>query len=114
MAGSRTRRAASPASGALTEAAVFGLPLPLGHGLRPDGSAYVTCGSPEVHGKSFSFPGTGPETLAFVQAMNGILTIRAALKAVRAECRDPDSDAFHSSAAGELVEDALRALGERL
>lgn len=38
---------------------------------------------------------------------------RDALKAVRAACRDPDTDTALPSAVGEAVEAALAAMGER-
>ncbi len=39
--------------------------------------------------------------------------MRQALLAVRAACRDPDTDTVLPSATGELVEAALAAMGER-
>ena len=46
-------------------------------------------------------------------AVAGIGKAREALKAVRAACRDPDTDTALPSAVGEAVEAALAAMGER-
>jgi len=97
----------------ISKKAVFGLPLPISHGVRPDSSTYIVCGEPPDHGRSFTFSGSPKEALALAQLLNAAPTILAALKAVRSDCRDPDTDAGISPAAGELVDEALQALGVR-
>lgn len=98
----------------ISDKAVFGLPLPISHGLKPDGSTYIVAGDPPVHAKSFSFSGSGPEALALAQALNALPSIVGALQAVRADCRDPDTDTALAPATGALVDEALQALGVRL
>lgn len=97
----------------ISDKAVFGLPLPISHGLRPDGSTYIVAGDPPVHAKSFSFSGSPKEALALAHLLNAAPTILAALKAVRSDCRDPDTDTSLAPATGELVDEALQALGVR-
>lgn len=97
----------------ISDKAVFGLPLPISHGLRSDGSAYIVCGEPPVHAKSFSFSGAPKEALALAQTLNALPAVVAALKAVRSDCRDPDTDTALAPATGELVDEALQALGVR-
>ncbi|MDV2987054.1 UNVERIFIED_CONTAM: hypothetical protein Q9R58_22350 [Methylobacteriaceae bacterium AG10] len=46
-------------------------------------------------------------------ALSAMAAARKALLAVRAACRDPDTDTALPSATGELVEAALAAMGER-
>ncbi len=63
-------------------------------------------------------------SLAVVEALTGLgLTIiesetvdrlKRACVAVRRDCRDPDTDAAISPATGELIEEALAAVGVRL
>ncbi|CAO4186170.1 hypothetical protein CLBKND_04894 [Methylorubrum aminovorans] len=48
-----------------------------------------------------------------LQALNAHGAARKALLAVRAACRDPDTDTALPIATGELVEAALAAMGER-
>ncbi len=48
-----------------------------------------------------------------VQALNAHAAARKALLAVRAACRDTDTDTVLPSAVGEDVEAALTAMGER-
>lgn len=48
-----------------------------------------------------------------VQALNAHGSARKALLAVRAACRDPDTDTALPNAVGEEVEAALVAMGER-
>ena len=90
---------------------VCGIPLPVQFGRRDDGSMWVSCGVPLRHHIGFDLPGTPRDAAAFAQGMNALPKVIEALRAVRSDCLDPDSDAVVSSAAGTLVEEALLALG---
>jgi len=90
-----------------------GLPLPFGHGLRLDGSTYITCGDPEVHGKSFTFSGSAPEALAFAQALNAIPDAREFFADLLAACRDNENDVVVPSALIERIAPLIIAFGGR-
>lgn len=91
-----------------------GVPMPVEFGRRDDDTMWISFGVPLVAHLQMDFPGSARDASAFAQMLNGLPAIRDALKAVRAEARDPDTDSAVSAATGELVENALRALGERL
>lgn len=93
---------------------ICGIPLPVQFGMRGDESVWLGCGVELVEHVALSFSGTPRAACAFATMLNALPEIRAALRAVRSEAKDPDTDAAVSAATGDLVESALRALGERL
>ncbi|WP_264045605.1 zinc finger-like domain-containing protein [Methylobacterium flocculans] len=93
---------------------ICGFPLPVEFGRREDDTAWIGFGVPLRHHLMMDWPGNLRDASAFAQMLNGLPAIRDALKAVRADALDPDTDAALSTATGDLVETALRALGERL
>ncbi|KQQ04500.1 hypothetical protein ASF56_12170 [Methylobacterium sp. Leaf122] len=89
--------------------------LRMGYAERGDGrpatdAAIIFAGDIDI-----TFDGEGSPALAeaIVTAALSFDAARAALLAVRAACRDPDTDTAMPSATGELVEAALAAMGER-
>jgi hypothetical protein len=93
---------------------ICGIPMPVQFGMRDDETMWMSCGVPLVAHLQMDFPGTPRAASAFATLLNALPTIRDALKAARAEAKDPDTDAALSAATGDLIETALRALGERL
>lgn len=93
---------------------ICGIPLPVQFGMRDDETMWISCGVPLVAHLQFDFPGTPRAASAYATLLNGLPAIREALQVARSECRDPDTDAGLSNAAGDLIENALRILGERL
>jgi hypothetical protein len=81
---------------------------------KPVETMWISCGVPLLAHLQMDFPGTPRAASAFATLLNALPEIRAALRAVRSEAKDPDTDAAVSAATGDLVENALRALGERL
>lgn len=90
------------------------LPLPAAFGERPDGSTWLSFGDP-VKGPHMQFDGPWCAVAAaeIVRTVNAAPVAAQALLAVRAACRDPDTDTALPSAVGEAVEAALAAMGER-
>lgn len=89
--------------------------LRMGYAERGDGrpatdAAIIFAGNIDI-----TFDGEGSPALAevIVAAALSFEGARKALLAVRAACRDPDTDTALPIAAGELVEAALAAMGER-
>ena len=96
----------------ITDKAVFGLPLPISHGCRDDGT-YIRCGEPADHSRSFRFSGSPPEALALARALDAMPLIVRAFQAVHADCRDPDTHTCLAPATIKIVNEALQALGAR-
>ncbi|AWI89256.1 hypothetical protein C0214_13900 [Methylobacterium sp. DM1] len=90
------------------------LPLPAAFGERSDGTTWITCGRGD-DAVAFMFEGPPNRDAAadLVRALNAFPVMAKALLAVRAACRDPDTDTALPIATGELVEAALAAMGER-
>ena len=105
---------AKAASAAKPVEVICGVPMPVQFGMRDDETMRMSCGVPLVAHLQFDFPGTPRAASAFATLLNALPDIRAALRAVRSEAKDPDTDAALSAATGDLIETALRALGERL
>ena len=76
-----------------------------------DGKAWITIKAKETEAATFVWPGGLKRASAIAQAINGLKAAERALKAVRADCRDPDTDSLVSSKTGELVDEALMAFG---
>jgi hypothetical protein len=93
---------------------ICGFPLPVEFGRRDDGTVWISFGVPLRLHLQMDWPGTLRDASTFAQMLNALPTVRDALKSARAEALDPDTDAVLSAATGDLVENALRALGERL
>lgn len=90
------------------------LPLPAAFGERSDGTTWITCGRGD-DAVAFMFEGPPNRDAAaeLVRALNAYPAAARALEAVRAACRDPDTDTALPSAVGEEVEAALALMGER-
>lgn len=80
-------------------------------GLRADGKAWITIKAKDTEEATFIWPGGVKRASAVAQAINAIGKAEAALKAARKDCRDPDTDSALSTKAGELLDEALMALG---
>ena len=93
---------------------ICGVPMPVEFGRRDDNTMWISFGVPLVAHLQMDFPGSPRDTEAFARFVGGAPQILAALRAARSECRDPDTDASLSSATGDLIENALRIMGERL
>ena len=90
------------------------LPLPAAFGDRPDGTTWITCGrGDDATAYMFEGPPNRDAAADLVRALNAFPAMAKALLAVRAACRDPDTDTAMPSATGKLVEAALAAMGER-
>ncbi|WP_152278117.1 hypothetical protein [Methylorubrum populi] len=61
----------------------------------------------------FDGPPCAKVAAEIARLINAAPIVTGALKAVRADCRDPDTDTGLAPATGELVEAALAAMGER-
>ncbi|TXN26873.1 hypothetical protein [Methylobacterium sp. WL19] len=88
----------------ITLAAEFGL-------REQDGKAWITLKAKETESVTFIWPGGIKRAGAVAQAINAIGKAEAAMKAARKDCRDPDTDSALSTKAGELLDEALMALG---
>lgn len=97
----------------ISDKAVFGLPLPISHGLKPDGSTYIVAGDPPVHAKSFSFSGNAKEALALAGALNAIPEACSLLSDFLSACRDNENDVVMPSALVDRIGPLLIAFGGR-
>lgn len=89
--------------------------LRLGYAERGDGTPATDAAIIFAGDIDITFDGEGSPALAeaIVRAAQAHDSARKALLAVRAACRDPDTDTALPSAVGEAVEAALAAMGER-
>lgn len=90
------------------------LPLPAAYGVRADGTTWLSLGDPaKPPHMQFDGPPCAKAAADIVRTLNAAPVATKALFAVRAACRDPDTGTALPIAAGELVEAALAAMGER-
>jgi hypothetical protein len=90
------------------------LPLPATSGVRADGTTWISLGDPaKPPHMQFDGPPCAKAAAEIVRFINAAPITAKALLAVRAACRDPDTDTAMPSAVGELVVAALAAMGER-
>lgn len=90
------------------------LPLPAASGVRADGTTWISLGDPaKPPHMQFDGPPCAGAAAEIARTLNVAPLAAKALLAVRAACRDPDTDTALPSAVGEAVEAALAAMGER-
>ncbi|MGE7153118.1 hypothetical protein ACQKJ1_05190 [Methylorubrum rhodesianum] len=90
------------------------LPLPATFGVRADGTTWISLGDPaKPPHMQFDGPPCAKAAAEIVSIINAAPLAAKALIAVRAACRDPDTDTALPSAVGEAVEAALAMMGER-
>lgn len=82
-------------------------------GLRDDGRVWISFGTDVSDTVTMIWPGPLKAAGNVAQRFNAAAVAANALKAVRADVRDPDTDTALAPATGEKVEMALLALGVR-
>jgi hypothetical protein len=93
---------------------ICGFPLPVEFGRGADTFNWISFGVPLRHHLQMDWPGTLKDASAFATVLNALPLIRDTLISIRANARDPDTDAALSVEDGANLEACLRAMGERL
>ncbi|MCE4223445.1 hypothetical protein HCU64_06750 [Methylobacterium sp. C25] len=96
----------------MAKAAVY-LPKPVEFGRGQNDSVWIQFETAAGQRCSLTWPGDIKEAASFAQAVNAIPGLVDALKAIRADVRDPDTDTAISGASGEKLDDALAAMRVR-
>ena len=78
-----------------------------------DGDPWLSLSADGVEFITGVYPGTLPQARELAQAINATPAAVAAMKAVLADVRDPDTDTAIAPATAEALIDALMAMGER-